>query len=115
MALPLHERALTADANGLVRLTSEAPEPGRDSIFDLVASARVLQWPPIPAPGLIPKRALEEGEQYRFHFNMTKCIGCRSCEIACNEQNGNPAEIHWRRFGEIEGGTWPDTQRSYLS
>jgi formate dehydrogenase iron-sulfur subunit len=58
---------------------------------------------------------LEEGEQYRFHFNMTKCIGCRSCEIACNEQNGNPAEIHWRRFGEIEGGAWPDTRRSYLS
>jgi DMSO reductase iron-sulfur subunit len=115
MALPLHERALTADANGLVRLTTDASEPIRDSIFDLVASARVLEWPPIPAPGLIPKRALEEGEQYRFHFNMTKCIGCRSCEIACNEQNGNPAEIHWRRFGEIEGGTWPDTQRSYLS
>ena len=46
---------------------------------------------------------------------MTKCIGCRSCEIACNEQNGNPAEIHWRRFGEIEGGAWPDTRRSYLS
>ncbi|MGA2651479.1 MAG: DmsC/YnfH family molybdoenzyme membrane anchor subunit [Terracidiphilus sp.] len=115
MALPLHERAFTADANGLVRLTTDASESGRDSIFDLVASARVLEWPPIPAPGLIPKRELEEGEQYRFHFNMTKCIGCRSCEIACNEQNGNPAEIHWRRFGEIEGGTWPDTQRSYLS
>jgi len=115
MALPLHERAFTADANGLVRLTTDASESGPDSIFDLVASARVLEWPPIPAPGLIPKRVLEEGEQYRFHFNMTKCIGCRSCEIACNEQNGNPAEIHWRRFGEIEGGTWPDTQRSYLS
>jgi len=115
MALPLHERALAIDASGLVRLTTEESERGRDSIFDLVASARVLEWPPIPAPGLIPKRALDEGEQYRFHFNMTKCIGCRSCEIACNEQNGNPAEIHWRRFGEIEGGTWPDTQRSYLS
>ncbi|HEV2471315.1 MAG TPA: 4Fe-4S dicluster domain-containing protein, partial [Chthonomonadales bacterium] len=115
MALPLHERALSADDGGLVRLTTAAPESGRDSIFDLVASARVLEWPQIPAPGLIPKRALEEGEQYRFHFNMTRCIGCRSCEIACNEQNGNPAEIHWRRFGEIEGGTWPDTQRSYLS
>ena len=115
MALPLHERALTADDSGLVRLTTEESEPVRDSIFDLVASARVPDWPPIPAPGLIPKRALEEGEQYRFHFNMTKCIGCRSCEIACNEQNGNPAEIHWRRFGEIEGGTWPDAQRSYLS
>jgi formate dehydrogenase iron-sulfur subunit len=115
MPLPLHERAVTAGADDLVRLTTDASESSRDSIFDLVASARVLEWPPIPAPGLIPKRALEEGEQYRFHFNMTKCIGCRSCEIACNEQNGNPAEIHWRRFGEIEGGTWPDTQRSYLS
>jgi formate dehydrogenase iron-sulfur subunit len=115
MALPLHEHAFTADVNGLVRLTTDASESGLDSIFDLVASARVLEWPPIPAPGLIPKRALVEGEQYRFHFNMTKCIGCRSCEIACNEQNGNPAEIHWRRFGEIEGGIWPDTQRSYLS
>jgi Fe-S-cluster-containing dehydrogenase component len=46
---------------------------------------------------------------------MTKCIGCRSCEIACNEQNGTPADIRWRRIGESEGGTYPDTQRHYLS
>ena len=46
---------------------------------------------------------------------MTKCIGCRSCEIACNEQNGNPSDIRWRRIGEIEGGTYPNTQRHYLS
>ena len=64
---------------------------------------------------LIPDRALEPGEQYRFHFDMTKCIGCRSCEVACNEQNGNPAEIKWRRVGELEGGVYPDTQRTYLS
>jgi DMSO reductase iron-sulfur subunit len=64
---------------------------------------------------LIPDRPLGPGEQYRFHFNMTKCIGCRSCEIACNEQNGNPAEIRWRRVGEIEGGAYPDTSRHYLS
>jgi DMSO reductase iron-sulfur subunit len=64
---------------------------------------------------LIPSRPLEEGENYRFHFDMTKCIGCRSCEIACNEQNGNPADIRWRRIGEIEGGEYPDTLRHYLS
>ncbi|QNI35167.1 dimethyl sulfoxide reductase anchor subunit [Alloacidobacterium dinghuense] len=46
---------------------------------------------------------------------MTKCIGCRSCEVACNEQNGNPADLHWRRIGEIEGGIYPDTRRHYLS
>ena len=45
------------------------------------------------------------GEQYRFHFDMTKCIGCKCCVVACNEQNGNPAAINWRRVGEIEGGS----------
>ena len=64
---------------------------------------------------LLPPRALEEGEQYRFHFDMTKCIGCKCCVVACNEQNGNPAAINWRRVGEVEGGHYPFTQRFYLS
>ena len=64
---------------------------------------------------LTPARAPEPGEQYRFHFDMTKCIGCKCCVVACNEQNGNPAGINWRRVGEIEGGHWPQTQRHYLS
>jgi formate dehydrogenase iron-sulfur subunit len=55
------------------------------------------------------------GEQYRFHFDMTKCIGCHCCEVACSEQNNNPASINWRRVGEIEGGSYPYTQRFYLS
>ncbi len=98
MALPLYERAMETDSEALVRMT--LLEGG-------VAPALVA--------ALIPQRALEPGEQYRFHFDMTKCIGCRSCEIACNEQNGNPADIKWRRVGELEGGTYPDTQRTYLS
>lgn len=55
------------------------------------------------------------GEQYRFHFDMTRCIGCKCCVVACNEQNGNPADILWRRVGEIEGGSYPNTHRHYLS
>jgi formate dehydrogenase iron-sulfur subunit len=46
---------------------------------------------------------------------MTKCIGCKCCVVACNEQNGNPADILWRRVGEIEGGVYPQTHRHYLS
>lgn len=66
-------------------------------------------------PSVIPQRVLLSGERYRFHLDMTKCIGCKCCVVACNEQNGNPAEIHWRRVGEIEGGWYPQTQRLYLS
>lgn len=67
-----------------------------------------------PRP-LIPARSLEAGDQYRFHFDMTKCIGCKCCVVACNEQNGNPAAINWRRVGEVEGGHYPHTERYHLS
>ena len=103
MALPLYERALESESSTLVRLT----EYGL-TFDEPAAEAHVVT-------SLIPARPLAEGEQYRFHFNMTKCIGCRSCEVACNEQNGNPAHIQWRRVGEIEGGTYPNTLRHFLS
>jgi formate dehydrogenase iron-sulfur subunit len=69
----------------------------------------------IEPPPLIPERPLDAGEQYGFHFDMTKCIGCKCCVVACNEQNGNPSAINWRRVGEVEGGHYPYTQRYHLS
>lgn len=98
MALLLHERAIKTESQDLVRLT----------LIENGAAPQLVE-------ALIPQRPLEPGEQYRFHFDMTKCIGCRSCEIACNEQNGNPADIQWRRVGELEGGVYPEVHRTYLS
>lgn len=105
MSLPLHERAQNDSNDAIVRMTlADLGQP-----FESAHVVTTLN------PKLIPDRLLSEGEQYRFHFNVTKCIGCRSCEVACNEQNGNPADILWRRIGEIEGGIYPNTQRHYLS
>jgi len=64
---------------------------------------------------LFPSRAPGAGEQYRFHFDMRACIGCKCCVVACNEQNGNPAAIQWRRVGEVEGGHFPLARRYHLS
>ena len=63
-------------------------------------------------PDLLP---LDAGEQYRFTFAMDACIGCHSCEVACSEQNANPAGVNWRRVGELEGGVFPHTRRVNLS
>ena len=104
MDLPLHQLAQSAPSNSIVRLTENGLE-----YFTAMPEIRTT------LPLLIPERPLKEGEQYRFHFDMTKCIGCRSCEVACNEQNNTPADLRWRRVGEIEGGTYPDTARHYLS
>ncbi len=64
---------------------------------------------------LVPDIPLEDGQQYRFHFDMSKCVGCKCCEVACAEQNNNPADVSWRRVGEVEGGVFPSTQRMHLS
>jgi formate dehydrogenase iron-sulfur subunit len=70
---------------------------------------------PAPIGDRMPERAPGPGEQYRFHFDMRSCIACKCCVVACNEQNGNPPAVNWRRVGEIEGGWYPNTKRSYLS
>ena len=102
MELPLLERVQEGDATFCL---TTAAIPAEGVVASLCGIGSNMELPPPPGPG----------EQYRFHFDMTKCIGCKCCVVACNEQNGNPADILWRRVGEIEGGTYPDTLRHYLS
>jgi len=101
MALPLLTRATEDGVTYVLTPKSRlrAPEPSQES----------------PALSRIPDRQPGPGEQYRFHFDMGKCVACKCCVVACNEQNGNPPAIHWRRVGELEAGTYPATQRSFLS
>lgn len=58
---------------------------------------------------------LKVGEQYRFHFDATACVGCHCCEAACNEQNNNDADIKWRRVGEMETGIFPEVSQIFNS
>ncbi len=124
MSLPLLDLRTEDRANFLFVSPKPRPSARRPSVADLVPVPRGdrsdlgvidghLDHP--AARSRMPERALEAGEQYRFHFDMASCIGCKCCVVACNEQNGNPAAINWRRVGEIEGGWYPDAQRSYLS
>lgn len=105
MLLPLLENA-TQDGE-LYRLTMAANAATVKAADHATADAAIVSPMPLRTPG--------PGEQYRFHFDMTKCVGCKCCVVACNEQNGNPAGIQWRRVGEIEGGFYPLAQRHYLS
>jgi DMSO reductase iron-sulfur subunit len=104
MSLPLIEWTGRDDVRFV--LSQQSPRSAQEVLYDIE---------PLGAAPRIPDRAPSPGEQYRFHFDMTQCIGCKCCVVACNEQNGNPADINWRRVGEIEGGWYPDTHRLYLS
>jgi Fe-S-cluster-containing dehydrogenase component/DMSO reductase anchor subunit len=101
MSLPLFTRAAEDDATFVLT-------PGTAELSSVPNAL-------LPIAPRMPLRAPGPDEQYRFHVDMRKCIGCKCCVVACNEQNGNPAAINWRRVSEIEGGWYPRAERSYMS
>jgi len=107
VGLPLLERA-TIDGDTFVLIPKGRPAPA--SLHPSLLRSDLAEAAP-----RMPDRVPGPGEQYRFHFDMTACIGCKCCVVACNEQNGNPAPINWRRVGDIEGGFYPNVVQAHLS
>lgn len=103
MSLPLLTRATEDGDTYLITRRPRAAVPSPGPVIDRARERRM------------PARAPAAGEQYRFHVDLGACIGCKCCVVACNEQNGNPADINWRRVEEVEGGWFPNTVRGYLS
>jgi Fe-S-cluster-containing dehydrogenase component/DMSO reductase anchor subunit len=114
MTLPLASPPLGTGGRGLPLLLRAKDEPGGLAYITPRPRASVPGTPSTDSARM-PVRAPGAGEQYRFHFDMRKCIGCKCCVVACNEQNGNPAAINWRRVGELEGGFFPQATRAFLS
>lgn len=44
--------------------------------------------------------------QKGFFIDVSKCTGCRTCEVACSDLNNTPVGTHLRRVMEVEGGVW---------
>lgn len=53
--------------------------------------------------------------QLGFYVNVDLCVGCRSCEAACQVSWGSPPGIPWRKVGEVEGGDFPRVAQLFLS
>jgi formate dehydrogenase iron-sulfur subunit len=112
MALPLFSSRGTHRGIPLVRVSRDGALAVADrQSFEPEAASRCG----VDVHGRVPDRLPNAGEQFRFHIDMSRCIGCKCCVVACNEQNGNPASIQWRRVGEVEGGSFPVTRRAYFS
>ena len=47
-------------------------------------------------------------------IDLKRCIGCNSCTLACKQENGTPAGIHYARVVTREVGIYPQTKRTFL-
>lgn len=62
------------------------------------------------------------GKQLAFHVDLSACVGCKACQVACKEKHDLPVGILWRRVIEYGGGNWitkgdcmvPDNVFSYF-
>lgn len=41
--------------------------------------------------------------QKAFYFDMTRCSGCRCCQVACKEAHDLPVGVFFRRVQDFEG------------
>jgi dimethyl sulfoxide reductase iron-sulfur subunit len=47
-------------------------------------------------------------------IDLTRCIGCDACTVACKQENGTPLDTFFARVVNIEAGSYPDVKRVYL-
>ena len=45
-------------------------------------------------------------QQMGFYFDASACIGCKACQVACQDKNNLKPEILWRRVFTYSGGNW---------
>jgi anaerobic dimethyl sulfoxide reductase subunit B (iron-sulfur subunit) len=54
-------------------------------------------------------------KQIGFYYDATRCVGCRTCELACKSTHNIESGIKWRRVLETWEGQFPTVSRSFLS
>ena len=45
--------------------------------------------------------------QKGFFFNQQRCIGCKTCQMACKDKNNLPLDVWFRRVSSFESGSYP--------
>jgi anaerobic dimethyl sulfoxide reductase subunit B (iron-sulfur subunit) len=53
--------------------------------------------------------------QKGFYYDMTACIGCKACQIACKDKNNLEVGPLYRKVHTVEGGKYPRPWIYHLS
>jgi len=51
--------------------------------------------------------------RYGFLIDLRRCIGCRTCQVACKAENDVPLGVYRTWVKEVEKGTYPRARRQF--
>ena len=54
-------------------------------------------------------------KQCGFYYDATRCIQCRTCEVACKSTHNIEPAVKWRRVIETWHGKYPGVTRTFFS
>lgn len=52
--------------------------------------------------------------KYAYVIDLNRCMGCRTCVLACKIENGTPAGIFWMWVFKWEEGEYPNVKVRYM-
>ncbi|GMV43973.1 MAG: hypothetical protein AMXMBFR64_56890 [Myxococcales bacterium] len=53
--------------------------------------------------------------QLSFKIDLTRCVGCRACEVACKSENNTPVGVRYRKVVDVLTGTFPNLKKQFVS
>lgn len=53
--------------------------------------------------------------QMGFKIDLSRCVGCRACEVACKQEQNTVGGVRYRQVIEQEAGTYPVMKRLYFT
>ncbi len=52
--------------------------------------------------------------RFAMLIDLTRCIGCDACTVACKQENGTPLDTFFARVLNVETGRYPQVKRLYI-